>query len=72
MKRRSFMKMAAAAAAVPFFNVGAEGFAKSRAKLLASGAKVRLGLIGCGGRMGLRPGYGTNPRDFGFFMQHPG
>ena len=37
MKRRSFMRLAAAAAAAPFFNVGAEGFAKSRAKLLAAG-----------------------------------
>ena len=58
MKRRSFMKLAAAAATAPFFNVGAEGFGQSRAKRIAAGAKIRLGVVACAGRMGLGPGYG--------------
>lgn len=54
--RRRFLALTASA--MPLFYVGAEGFGRSRAKRIAEGAKIRLGLIGCGSRMGHSTGYG--------------
>jgi predicted dehydrogenase len=58
MNRRNFIGMGLAAGAMPLFNIGCAGFGTSRARQVASGAKIRLGLIGCGGRMGLHLNYG--------------
>ena len=58
MKRRAFIRLAAGASALPLFNIGCVGFGQGRARQIASGAKIRLGLIGCGGRMGLSTRYG--------------
>lgn len=52
MKRRAFLKLAAGTAALPLFSIGAAANGPSGAR------KIRLGLIGCGGRMGLSTGYG--------------
>lgn len=46
MKRRTFLKLAAG---LPFFSIGAP---------VGGERKIRLGLIGCGGRMGHGLGYG--------------
>ena len=46
------------AGAFPLFNIGCAGFGRERARQIAEGAKIRLGLIGCGGRMGLNLNYG--------------
>ena len=54
MKRRSFIRLAAGASALPLFNIGNPAFAGT----VAAGRKIRLGLIGCGGRMGLSTRYG--------------
>ena len=48
MKRREFLGLAAGAAA---FNIGGVAFGQSRAKQIAAGRKIRVALIGCGGRM---------------------
>ena len=58
MNRRNFIGIGLAAGAMPLFNIGCAGFGTSRARQIASGAKIRLGLIGCGGRMGLHLNYG--------------
>ena len=52
MKRRAFLKLAAGTAALPLFSIGAAANGPGGAR------KIRLGLIGCGGRMGLSTGYG--------------
>ena len=49
MKRRNFIRLAAGVCATPFFNIGNAAYAGS----VAQGRKIRLGLIGCGWRMGL-------------------
>ena len=48
MKRKEFLQLAAGAAA---FNIGGFAFGQSRARQIAQGAKIRLALIGCGGRL---------------------
>ena len=48
VKRRAFLGLTAGAAA---FNIGGIAFGQSRAKQLAVGRKIRLALIGCGGRL---------------------
>ena len=60
MQRRSFIKGAllAGMSSISLFNVGCAGFGRSRARRIAAGDKIRLGLIGCGGRMGLNLRYG--------------
>ena len=55
ISRRDFVS---AAAALTAFNIGCAGFGTSRARRIAAGEKIRLGLIGCGGRMGLSVNYG--------------
>ena len=50
--------MGLAACSLPVFNIGCAGFGMSRARRIAAGEKIRLGLIGCGGRMGLNVKYG--------------
>ena len=50
MKRRTFLGLAA----VPLFNIGNAALAGA----VSAGRKIRLGLIGCGGRMGLSTRYG--------------
>ena len=49
MLRRDLLKGAAGSAAIPLFSIGQQ---------VAARKKIRLGLIGCGGRMGLGIGYG--------------
>ena len=52
MQRRSFLKGAAAVAAgTSFFNIGGLAFGQSRPRQIAAGRKIRLALIGCGGRL---------------------
>lgn len=53
MNRREFLKLASAVSAVPLFNIGCASAMKPIAE-----RKIRLGLIGCGGRMGLNTNYG--------------
>ena len=48
MKRRSFLGLAAAGAALPWFNIGCSS---ARAKTIAAGRRIRVALIGCGLRM---------------------
>ena len=48
MKRRNFLQLAAGTAA---FNIGGLAFGQSRPRQLAAGRKIRLALIGCGGRL---------------------
>ena len=48
MKRREFLQLAAGTAA---FNIGGLAFGQSRPRQLAAGRKIRLALIGCGGRL---------------------
>ena len=48
MNRKTFLQLAAGAAA---FNIGGFAFGQSRARQIAQGAKIRLALIGCGGRL---------------------
>ena len=48
MKRRVFLQLAAGTAA---FNIGGLAFGQSRPRQLAAGRKIRLALIGCGGRL---------------------
>ena len=48
MKRRDFLQLAAGTAA---FNIGGLAFGQSRPRQLAAGRKIRLALIGCGGRL---------------------
>lgn len=55
MKRREFLKTVSA---LPLFNIACAGFGTSRARQIAQGAKIRLALIGCGGRMGQNVHYG--------------
>jgi len=52
MHRRSFLKLSAGAAALPLFSIGGP------AAKAVTDRKIRLGLIGCGGRMGLSTRYG--------------
>ena len=59
VKRRDFVKVGVLAGAFPLFNIGCAGFGRGRARQIAEGAKIRLGLIGCGGRMGLNVNYGV-------------
>ena len=54
MKKRTFIKLAAGVAVTPLFNIGNAAFAGS----VAHGRKIRIGLIGCGCRMGLNTRYG--------------
>ena len=54
MKRKEFLRVGLLAGAFPLFNIGCAGFGTSRARQIAAGAKIRLGLIGCGNRMGLK------------------
>ena len=52
MQRRSFLKGAAAVAVgTSFFNIGGFAFGQSRPRQIAAGRKIRLALIGCGGRL---------------------
>ena len=52
MQRRSFLKGAAAVAAgTSLFNIGGFAFGQSRPRQIAAGRKIRLALIGCGGRL---------------------
>lgn len=51
MKRRLFINSCLMAGAASVFNIGCAGFGRSRSRQIADGAKVRLGLIGCGNRM---------------------
>ena len=48
MKRRDFLQLAAGTAA---FNIGGLAFGQGRPRQLAAGRKIRLALIGCGGRL---------------------
>lgn len=48
MNRRSFIKVAACASALPAFNIGCCGFGLSRTRQIAKGSKIRVALIGCG------------------------
>ena len=48
MKRRDFLQLAAGTAA---FNIGGLAFGQSRPRQLAAGRRIRLALIGCGGRL---------------------
>ena len=48
MKRRDFLKSFAASSALPVFNIGCAGFGFARARQIAHGAKIRVGLVGCG------------------------
>ena len=48
LDRRNFFKGVAAASALPLFNIGCASFGMSRARQIAKGAKIRVGLIGCG------------------------
>lgn len=48
MKRREFLQLAAGTAA---FNIGGLAFGQSRPRQLAAGRRIRLALIGCGGRL---------------------
>ena len=48
MKRREFLQLAAGTAA---FNIGGLAFGQGRPRQLAAGRKIRLALIGCGGRL---------------------
>ena len=52
MKRREFLGLGALAGTLPLFNIGCAGFGLSRSRALADGARMRVALIGCGGRMG--------------------
>ena len=54
MKRRAFIKLAAGVVATPLFNIGNAAYAGT----VAQGRKIRLGLIGCGWRMGHNVRYG--------------
>ena len=44
ISRRAFVS---SAAALTIFNIGCAGFGASRARRIAAGEKIRLGLIGC-------------------------
>ena len=48
MKRRHFLGLAAGAAA---FGIGGPAFGQSRARQIVAGRKIRVALIGCGGRL---------------------
>ena len=58
LNRSAFIRLAAGTGMASMFNIGCAGFGRSRARRIAAGEKIRLGLIGCGNRMGLRPCYG--------------
>ena len=58
MKRRRFIGACLSAGAASIFNIGCAGFGRSRARRIADGAKIRLGLIGCGARMCAGRNYG--------------
>ncbi len=58
MRRREFVWTGLLAGSMPLFNIGCAGFGTSRARRIAAGEKIRLGLIGCGGRMGFNVNYG--------------
>ena len=51
MKRREFVKLAAGTSVLPLFNIGCANFGLSRPRQIAKGAKIRVALVGCGGRM---------------------
>jgi len=51
MNRRGFLRAGLAAGALPWFHLGCAGFGKERARRIADGAKIRVGLIGCGAQM---------------------
>ena len=51
MKRRDFLNACLMAGSASVFNIGCAGFGRCRARQIADGAKIRIGLIGCGGRM---------------------
>ena len=46
--RRLVLKSMLAAGALPTLNIGCAGFGRSRSAQLASGAKTRIAIIGCG------------------------
>ena len=48
MNRKEFLQLAAGAAA---FNIGGLAFGQSRPRQIAAGRKIRVALIGCGGRL---------------------
>lgn len=58
MKRRQFLNACLMAGSASVFNIGCAGFGRGRARQIADGAKIRLGLIGCGGRMCASMTYG--------------
>lgn len=49
--RREFLRMGAAAVAMPLFGIGCAGFGCSRTAQLAAGAPIRVGLVAAGGFM---------------------
>ena len=51
MKRRDFLRLSAGVASLPLFNIGCASFGKSRPRQIAEGRKIRVALVGCGGRM---------------------
>lgn len=58
MKRRQFLNSCLWAGSASVFNIGCAGFGRSRARQIAEGAKIRIGLIGCGNRMSASLTYG--------------
>ena len=58
MKRREFLNACLMAGSASVFNIGCAGFGRCRARQIAEGAKIRIGLIGCGGRMCASMTYG--------------
>ena len=58
MKRRDFLNACLMAGSASVFNIGCAGFGRCRARQIADGAKIRIGLIGCGGRMCASMNYG--------------
>jgi predicted dehydrogenase len=58
MKRRTFLNMGVMATSASLFHIGCVGFGRSRARQIADGAKIRIGAIGCGGRMCASRNYG--------------
>ena len=52
MKRKEFLSLGLMAGTLPLFNIGCAGFGQSRARRIAAGDRIRVALIGCGGRMG--------------------
>lgn len=48
LNRRTFINGMAAGGALSLFNIGCTGFGQGRKAQLASGAKVRIAIVGCG------------------------